>query len=94
MRDVYKKTGYLLDPHGACGFRALTEQLEPQENGVFLETAHPAKFKEKVDVIIGDSIEIPEKLREFMRNEKRSIPLSREYIDFRSLLMEAVKQDV
>ena len=68
--------------------------MEPQENGVFLETAHPAKFKEKVDVIIGDSIEIPEKLREFMRNEKRSIPLSREYIDFRSLLMEAVKQDV
>ncbi|HZK04145.1 MAG TPA: threonine synthase [Bacteroidaceae bacterium] len=88
LREVYNDTGYLLDPHGACGFRALKEQLKPLENGLFLETAHPAKFKDKVDSIIGESIEIPTKLREFMKNQKHSIPLSRDYTDFRNLLMD------
>ncbi len=88
LREVYNDTGYLLDPHGACGFRALKEQLKPQENGLFLETAHPAKFKDSVDSIIGESIEIPTRLREFMKNKKQSIPLSRDYSDFRKLLMD------
>ena len=52
--DVYKRQDehYLLDPHGACGFRALQEGLQPGETGVFLETAHPAKFKDTVENII------------------------------------------
>ena len=51
MRQCYNETGYILDPHGACGYRALQENLKPGEIGVFCETAHPAKFKEKVDDI-------------------------------------------
>ncbi|MDE6647493.1 MAG: threonine synthase, partial [Prevotella sp.] len=51
MRQCYNETGYTLDPHGACGFRALQEGLHEGEVGVFCETAHPAKFKEKVDDI-------------------------------------------
>ena len=53
MRQCYSETGYVLDPHGACGYRALQEGLKPGEVGVFCETAHPAKFKEKVDDILG-----------------------------------------
>ena len=41
MRQCYSETGYVLDPHGACGYRALQENLKPGEVGVFCETAHP-----------------------------------------------------
>ena len=90
LKDVYKKTGYLLDPHGACGYRALQEQLAADEYGVFLETAHPAKFKEKVDAIIEGDIDIPAKLRAFMEGTKQSEPISKEYSDFRSFLLSKI----
>ena len=53
MRACYQDTKYILDPHGACGYQALVDGLQPGEVGVFCETAHPAKFKEKVDDILG-----------------------------------------
>ncbi|MDD5824811.1 MAG: threonine synthase, partial [Prevotellaceae bacterium] len=59
MRQCYADNGYILDPHGACGYRALSEQLKAGETGVFCETAHPAKFKDTVDSIIGAEVEIP-----------------------------------
>ena len=87
MRQCYKETSYVLDPHGACGYRALKEQLRPGEIGVFCETAHPAKFKEKVDEILAADIEIPERLQAFMRGQKQSIPLSKEFEDFKEFLL-------
>ena len=87
MRQCYSETGYILDPHGACGFRALQENLKPGEVGVFCETAHPAKFKEKVDDILGIDIEIPARLRAFMEGEKQSVELSKDFADFKSYLM-------
>lgn len=90
LKDVYEKTGYMLDPHGACGYRALQEQLAADEYGVFLETAHPAKFKEKVDAIIDGDIDIPAKLRAFMEGTKQSEPISKEYSDFRSFLLSKI----
>ena len=90
LKNVYEKTGYLLDPHGACGYRALQEQLAADEYGVFLETAHPAKFKEKVDAIIEGDIDIPAKLRAFMEGTKQSEPISKEYSDFRSFLLSKI----
>lgn len=90
LKDVYEKTGYLLDPHGACGYRALQEQLAADEYGVFLETAHPAKFKEKVDAIIDGDIDIPAKLRAFMEGTKQSEPISKEYSDFCSFLLSKI----
>ncbi|MBQ5573554.1 MAG: threonine synthase [Bacteroidaceae bacterium] len=90
LKDVYEKTGYLLDPHGACGYRALQEQLAADEYGVFLETAHPAKFKEKVDAIIDGDIDIPAKLRAFMEGTKQSEPISKEYSGFRSFLLSKI----
>ena len=87
MRDCYARTGYILDPHGACGYRALKEQLHDDETGIFLETAHPAKFKDTVDRILGIDLPIPEKLQAFMRGQKQSIPLSSDFADFKAYLM-------
>ena len=88
MRQCYQETGYILDPHGACGYQALKEQLQPGEIGIFCETAHPAKFKEKVDEILGIDVEIPERLAAFMRGEKQSIPMSRDFAEFKSFLLK------
>lgn len=87
MKECYKQTGYVLDPHGACGYRALKEQLKDNEFGIFLETAHPAKFKEKVDDILGSDIEIPSRLADFMKGKKLSVEMSADFYDFKSYLM-------
>lgn len=88
VKTVYEETGYLLDPHGACGYRALVEQLKPGQVGVFLETAHPAKFKETVEGIIGAKVEIPERLQAFMKGEKLSEPMSKDVEDFKVYLLK------
>ena len=86
IRDCHSRTGYLLDPHGACGYRALKENLQKGEVGFFCETAHPAKFKDTVESIIGESIEIPERLQAFMQGTKQSVALSKEFQEFKSFL--------
>ena len=87
MRQCYAETGYTLDPHGACGYRALQEGLKDNEVGVFCETAHPAKFKETVDNIIGGDIQIPERLAAFMRGKKQSVEMTKNFDDFKAFLM-------
>ncbi len=87
MRQCYADTGYVLDPHGACGYRALKEQLRPGEVGIFCETAHPAKFKEKVDQILGTDIEIPARLQAFMKGKKQSVAMSKDFEDFKKFLL-------
>ena len=76
VERVWNEEGYLLDPHGACGYQSLVEGLQEGEVGVFLETAHPAKFKDTIEQIIGEEIEIPQKLQEFMKGEKQSIQMA------------------
>lgn len=89
MQRTYHETGYLLDPHGACGFQGLKENhLAPTETGVFLETAHPAKFKSTVDRILGTDIEIPAKLQAFMQGTKQSTELGKTFDGFKSYLLE------
>ncbi len=87
MRQCYSETGYVLDPHGACGYQALVDSLQPGEVGVFCETAHPAKFKEKVDEILGIDVEIPARLRAFMEGEKQSVPMTSDFADFKRFLL-------
>ena len=89
IRNCLKSTGYQLDPHGACGYQALKEGLKTGEVGVFLETAHPAKFKEKVEAITGSEIAIPERLQAFMRGTKQSVELSKQFADFKDFLMKS-----
>lgn len=88
MKTCYDTTNYVLDPHGACGYQALCEQLQPDETGVFLETAHPAKFKETVDSVDGIDITIPPRLRQFMEGKKQSIPMTCRFDDFKQFLLQ------
>ncbi|MCW0483537.1 threonine synthase [Gaoshiqia sediminis] len=88
VKSVYQQVGYLTDPHGATGYKALTEDLQEGEIGVFLETAHPAKFTETVEKIIGvGNVPLPEKLAEFMKGEKLSVQLSKEFEAFKFFLL-------
>ncbi|MDR3119198.1 MAG: threonine synthase [Mediterranea sp.] len=89
IKDVYLTTGYLLDPHGACGYRALEERLEAGETGVFLETAHPAKFLETMQDVIGDQFKIPARLKTFMKGEKKSLPMPKTFEDFKRYLLNS-----
>lgn len=89
LQHVYSETGYLLDPHGACGYQGLIEdRLSPTETGVFLETAHPAKFKSTVDRILSTDIEIPAKLQAFMEGTKQSIELGKTFEEFKNYLLQ------
>ncbi len=90
MRACYEETGYVLDPHGACGYKALGESLVGDEVGVFLETAHPAKFKDTVEGAIGVEVEIPERLQVFMRGEKQSVEMGKEFEEFKAFLLGRV----
>ena len=86
IKDCYERTGYLLDPHGACGYRALKEGLRPGEVGFFCETAHPAKFKDTVEGIIGAPVDIPSRLAAFMNGTKQSVSLPKDFASFKEYL--------
>ena len=88
VKDIFAKNGYLCDPHGACGFQALNEYLAEGQVGVFLETAHPAKFKETIDGLVGpENVKLPEKLALFMKGQKQSVELGKDFITFRDFLL-------
>lgn len=87
IKQCFAETSYLLDPHGACGYRALSEGLADGETGVFLETAHPAKFKDTVEKIISAKVSIPEKLQAFLKGEKKSVPVAKTFEAFKNYLM-------
>ena len=87
LAEVYRQRGYLLDPHGAVAYRSLQEGLQPGEVGVMLETAHPAKFKSVVDKIIGEDIDIPQRLRAFMENPKQSVRMPSAFGPFKQYLL-------
>ena len=87
VKETYTRTGYLLDPHGACGYRALREMLAEDEVGFFLETAHPAKFLNTVEEVIGEEVAIPEKLQHFMRGTKESVMMKPDFATLKEFLM-------
>ena len=88
LRECYDSHHYLCDPHGACGYQALKDLLLPGETGVFCETAHPAKFKEKVDATVGTDTAIPERLAAFMRGTKQSVALGKDFGDLKAYLLK------
>jgi threonine synthase len=89
--DVYQRTGYLLDPHGAAGYQALKQHTPKQKGvpGVFLETAHPGKFSRTVEEAIKSTVEIPSKLRQASARQKVSIPLTTDFSEFREFLLRS-----
>ncbi|QRX62675.1 threonine synthase [Dysgonomonadaceae bacterium zrk40] len=86
IREAQQRTGYLLDPHGACGYLALKEGLQPGETGIFLATAHPAKFKEIVEDCTGIKTEIPQALAAFMQEKKETTELPNDFNLFKKAL--------
>jgi threonine synthase len=89
MKQVYQNENYVLDPHGAVGYRALKADLQDGEVGVFFETAHPAKFTETVESVLGaGTVPLPEKLAAFMQSEKLSVELSADFADFKQFLLK------
>ena len=87
IKGVYKGSNYLLDPHGACAYLALKKGRKASEAGIFLATAHPAKFKETVESCIAKEIEIPKGLGAFMKQKKQSYPLPRNFAAFKKALI-------
>jgi threonine synthase len=85
---VYRSTGYLLDPHGAIAWLALQDVLaaDPEATGVFLATAHPAKFREVVEPAIGGPVPLPPALSEALARPRHSVRLPAEYPALRELL--------
>lgn len=77
MKSVFDAHGYVLDPHGAIGFRALQQHLG-KGVGVFLETAHPAKFLDVVEPVVGKTA-IPERLASYLEKEKKSIEMPAQF---------------
>ena len=74
MKEVYSKTGYVMDPHGAVGYLGLTEyqKSHPDTYGIFLETAHPVKFLDVVEETLEISPKIPPQIMKVMDKEKKS----------------------
>lgn len=88
MKDVFKRTNYVLDPHGAVAYAGLKSyQKEHDTIGIFLETAHPAKFMETVEKTLGKKIEIPEKLKATLDKKKLSIPMENRFKTFKEFLL-------
>ena len=90
--DVYRRHGYLLDPHGAIGWLAINAALEtagPKAQGVFLATAHPAKFREVVEPAVGIPVPLPPALAAALERPRTSHPLAADYAALRALLQGA-----
>jgi threonine synthase len=82
MLQVKQQHGYLLDPHGAIAYLGLKEYLADSKQeaiGVFLETAHPAKFKEVVEDTLGSPVEIPQQLQAFVDKQEQIILIRNDF---------------
>ena len=90
IRQVYNEHGYILDPHGAVGYLALVDYLSTnsEKPGIFLETAHPAKFVEVVEQAINAKIELPSQLKEALEKKKQAVEMSNNYDDFKNYLLD------
>ena len=89
MRHLREAFGYTADPHGAVGYLGLSDYLQanPGAPGIFLETAHPIKFRPEVERTLGLDLELPERLRGLLEREKAALPVA-SYDDLRSYLMQ------
>jgi threonine synthase len=90
MKEVYDNYGYVMCPHTAVAYLGLDSYLQEsgsEANGVLLSTAHPAKFDDVVDPILGTNITMPAELKEISEREKVAIPMSKNFKDFKSYLL-------
>jgi threonine synthase len=90
LLSVYQKHNYLCDPHGAVAYRALEDylQINPNNEGIFLETAHPVKFYDVVEPVIGQTVEVPDSIKEQLTKEKKSTTIGVGVEELKSFLMQ------
>ncbi|WP_299062161.1 threonine synthase [uncultured Polaribacter sp.] len=88
MKEIYKNSGYVADPHGAVGYLGLKKHgLKESEFGVFLETAHPVKFLDVVEETLPVKVEIPSQIKKVINNEKVALKISN-YQDLKNFLIQ------
>jgi threonine synthase len=95
MVQIKEKTGYIMDPHGAVGYLGLRNFMKMHSDqyvGIFLETAHPAKFKSVVDETLGIDLPIPERLMVFMKGKKQVLSMGKDFKEFKGFLMAIDQQ--
>ena len=80
LQKVFTEFKYLLDPHGAVGYKALEEYLQkyPDKKGIVLETAHPVKFFDVVEPVIGETVPIPNSVKVQLSLEKQAFKMRTE----------------
>ena len=90
IKEVYERSGYTLDPHGAVGYLSLKRflQTHPGRKGLFLETAHPVKFPDAVEEATSRKIDIPSSISSIMKSEKKSIKMDASYETFKNFLLD------
>ena len=90
MKEVYENENYILDPHGAVGYLGLKKYLDKEKQvGIFLETAHPAKFKDTVEKAIENEVEIPKYLKECLQKEKKATVIGKNFNELKKHLLQA-----
>lgn len=89
MKEVYQQYNYLPDPHGAVGYLSLLRYLQQhtREKGMFLETAHPVKFYDVVEPVIGEPVPVPDVIKEQLKLSKQSTVISPDYDMLKSTLL-------
>ena len=89
LKNVFSQYNYLLDPHGAVAFAAIENYLQkyPFEKGIILETAHPVKFYDAVESIIGQPVERPESIQAILLKKKESVKMLPDYKVFKEFLL-------
>jgi threonine synthase len=87
--DLYKNHHYLPDPHGAVGYLALQRYLvsHPGNKGIFLETAHPVKFYDVVEPLIGSHIPLPANVKSLLNRQKHSVRIAPDYAQLKDFLL-------
>ena len=90
LQTIYKNYHYLLDPHGAVGFIALDQYLQshPDQKGIVLETAHPVKFYDAVEPLIGELVPIPVSIQHQLTLQKNSIKMDAQSEMLNSFLLK------
>lgn len=91
MADVYNREGYILDPHGAVAYFALADYLSQhsEQKGFILETAHPVKFPDTVEAMIGKQLEVPAAAQYLFGLEKKSVPMKASFAALKEWLLHA-----
>ncbi|GGO68692.1 threonine synthase [Bowmanella pacifica] len=84
--------GYVSEPHAAVAYKALKRHLEPGQTGIFLGTAHPAKFRDTVENVLGQPISLPHELADCAGKEGLSLTLANDYQQLKATLFELVNK--